>query len=647
MTIKLSDPRLPVVPQQTGQRAHDAVKEALETMRGVRGDVLDRAVFIRDLTDLGIIDVKGNKASLGTAVANPVTLTPDTGTGVPGLPPALSNIVATAGFSSVLLTWDDPHYAALAYYEVWRRTVTTTFDTANTMNVPASSLYITQPETTEMQSLGALPSRTPAQQELFSALVGLYDATANYTGSDATLVTLRNARIAVSAARANSSTGAIRVGTTVSPVYTDAVDTGTTYIYWVRAISTDGTAGPFNAVGLEVTTQPNIGKLMRELTDDINNSQIASFIFNGIDMKGYAGYSQNTTLGNSLVQQNTYINNLNAGWGVRISTAINGKKYVSGFGLNQEIINGGTSTFSTFLVAADRFAIVNPSGSSTDVAPFIVDGGKVYIDMAMIKKAAILELIAGSIVADYVRVGTGLVSTRINTSTINIGTWTQTNPNDPTTWTYNPNTGRQGNFSVDASGWMHTRYALMRGIVIYDDGGNVVLDTLNNTYQNAMVSRSNPINASNIGTFISNLAVGSLHIQGNAVTAPSAQTWAGSLTLNSSYTAIVSNMWVGINPVTGLSSVDNDIPVAIMWAAECTAQNTNAAPRRFRIRLSSVGGSNTVLYETFSGGRDTDQFNSGVVMARINAGVLYFVSLEATGSGIVYQGSLYAVVTRR
>lgn len=643
--IQLSKPKLPVVPQTSGQRAHDAVKETIETMRGTRGNILDRAIFVRDLQELGILDITGARVGLGGAVANPPTPGGVDG-GDSSTPPLLLNVVATAGFSHILLTWNDPHYGPLAYYEIWRRTVTTAFDEADTNNIPAAQLFMTPAEEVELNYYGSATEQTTQVYVMLEALDALYTATANYVeGDDAALVALRNARIGLSAARANDNSGAIRVGTSVAPIYSDPVDKGTTYIYWVRAVSNTGAFGPYNDPGVVATTQPDIGMIMRQLTDEIYETQIANFIFNGLNVADFdALFGDEASVGGALVQQAGWINELQAGWGVRVSQTVNGTKYISGFGLNQEINeNGG---FSTFLVAANRFAVIDPADQEA-VAPFIIDAGKTYINAAMIKKASIMELIAGSIIADYVRVGSGIVSAHINTSSINIGTWTQLDPDDPTSWVYDPNTGRQGNFSIDAAGTMVARYADLKGIIVRDLAGNVVLDTFWNSYQNAMVSRNNPISASNVGTFISKLAVNSLHIAGNAVTIPAAASWAGNLSLTGSWLWLISwGMPFSVGAVTGEPSIDGNIPVAIFWAAECSAENTNAQPRGFRIRKVS-GEGNVTIYQSFSGSRNVDQFSSGVVMTTVNAGTSYTFYLEATGAGTAYQASLFAIATRR
>lgn len=657
MTIKLSNPRLPAVPQQPGQRAHDALKETLETMRGTRGDVLDRAVFVRDLKDLGILEVKGGgRVGVGTTITNPPTTPGGSGPGIdnetyggdPYAPPKLQNVVASAGFSYIMLTWNDPHYGPLAYYEIWRKTVITPFDEAGTNNIPVEDLFMTPSEEAEYAYYAGLSERTPAIVSMLDALTALHDATANYVAdNDAALLALRTARSGLSAARANDAEGATRIGTSVAPIYSDPVDKGTTYIYWVRVVSTAEVAGPFNDPGVVATTQPDIGLVMRQLTDELYETQIANFIFNGINIAEWDEvFGDSASIAGSIVQQAGWISELQAGWGVRVEQTVDGTKYVSGFGLNSEINDG--VPFSTFLVAANRFAVIDPA-SRDQVAPFIIDAGKTYINHAMIKKAAIMELIAGSVVADFIRANSGIVSAHINSSTINIGTWTQLDPQDPTSWTYDPSTGRQGYFSVDSNGWMWATYALLKGIIITDNNNQIVLDTVNNTYQTAMVSKNNPISASNIGTFISKLAVNTLHIQGQAITVPAAVTNPNQVIVASGWTQLC-GMYYMI-PATGESSIDASVPVAIIWSAEAAAYNTDSPFRAFRVvKVSGLG--TEVVYEC-AGRQMTDWFNTSIALTTVQAGTLYAFQLQCSGLGngekpnVVYRSHLLALGVRR
>ena len=667
--IKLTQPSLPALPQPRAsdpstQRLYDAIKEYLETVRGTRGNPMDRAVFIGDLVATGLLSYSNGTISPGPGI--PGDIGDIDGSDDMTTPPALTNIVASAGFTSVLLTWNDPQFGRLKWYEIWRREVDDGITVADNENFYYDK-RITAGERTEMEALFALGTAATAQEvrlrEALDALLGLdadyyakFWAAAldeNNTTKRAELTEiaeqLKAARIAVETARADDpSAWAVRRGVALSPVFSDTIDRGKTYLYWVRAVSVALVPGPFNASGLQVTAAPDIEALMKELTREVNNSLIADFIFNGINMQGYAGFGEAVTLGESIVQQQAWINDMNAGWGVRIEISANGKPYAVGFGLNVDITDPNDPQ-STFLVRADRFAVLDPDDE--ELAPFIIDDGKVYIDTALIRRASITELLAGYVVADYIRVGSGIQAAHINGATFNIGNWVQTNPNDPNDpygWVWDPVPGRQGNFSVDEAGNMQARLAELNGVIIRDTSGNIVLDTVTGTYGSALVSTGNPINSSNVGTFISRLAVNTLHIAGNAVTVPESAQSTTRVPLSGGSWLPLINVSMTL-ATTGEVLVDEDVPVLIQWAAECDAENNDARARSFRIRqvCASILPEDQVVYESFSGARNTDQYNSGVLKAIVQAGEPTTWYLECKGNGNVYQSNMTVTAVRR
>jgi len=117
MTTKL--PGLKNIPPKTDRElkiALDAIKEALEVRLGRRGDPLDRAVTLRELSDSGIVKVR-NKA---VGVENGISPPDDGGPGDLTTPPAPTNLEASGAFTGILLTWDKASYGNHAYTEIWR-----------------------------------------------------------------------------------------------------------------------------------------------------------------------------------------------------------------------------------------------------------------------------------------------------------------------------------------------------------------------------------------------------------------------------------------------------------------------------------------------------------------------------------------------
>jgi hypothetical protein len=95
-----------------------SVREALQTLRGQRGDVLDRAITARTAIELGLVD------NLGRARTGDVTyVTNPPGAPGPGTPPDLTppptatGLVVTAGISHLFVSHDTPVYTTGAGHD--------------------------------------------------------------------------------------------------------------------------------------------------------------------------------------------------------------------------------------------------------------------------------------------------------------------------------------------------------------------------------------------------------------------------------------------------------------------------------------------------------------------------------------------------
>lgn len=308
------------------------------------------------------------------------------------------------------------------------------------------------------------------------------------------------------------------IGQSGGTTFVDPIGSGSaTQYYWVRHVNDDGIAGPFNAnSGTTGTTATDVNVLLSSLSNAITSSQLASSLATPI-----GNLPANTNASFTAVTNTT--NSLGAQYTVKIQTASSGGgTHVAGYGLATEAINGTTT--SAFIVAADRFAVVNPanhgqgqnnSDPASATVPFAVLSAQafptaadanatipagVYMDSAFINKATISSLLAGSIISDFSRTNIVMDAPHLLAGTINIGSITKpaATSTDPKTWTYG-GTNRTGNFSVDASGVMHCQGATIKR----QSDGAVVFD-------------ATELN----GTYIKNLSVDTVSIADNAVTVP-------------------------------------------------------------------------------------------------------------------------------
>jgi uncharacterized protein YjbI with pentapeptide repeats len=163
-------PQIPTVPisDQNVRTAVEGIRNIFNTRAFGKNEV-DRWVTWRDLVKSNIVVYRdGDTTFTGNQGGNFFPIGEDPADFTP--PPAPVNLTAVSAALTVILEWDDPQYANLAYAEIWRSTT---------------------------NDLGA----------------------------------------------------AVRIGTTVSFLYADAVGAGSiTYYYWVRLVSKKDIVGAYNSL---------------------------------------------------------------------------------------------------------------------------------------------------------------------------------------------------------------------------------------------------------------------------------------------------------------------------------------------------------------------------------------------------------------
>ena len=116
--------KLPAIPNSNDPSVK-ALKEALEVRLGRRGDALDRGLTLRDLYENGVIDVVGLPVlpvvggGTGGLPISPRPIIGDT-----SQPPAPLNVVASGGFTGIIVSWSKPQRKDLTAH-IYRNTVNT------------------------------------------------------------------------------------------------------------------------------------------------------------------------------------------------------------------------------------------------------------------------------------------------------------------------------------------------------------------------------------------------------------------------------------------------------------------------------------------------------------------------------------------
>lgn len=400
------------------QRYLSNLGEALEIRLGRKGDVRDRAITLRELIDSGMaVDLTNNPYDPNNPGGD-FGGNNDPEGNLAESPTAPTGFSVTAGFANVGVFWDHPEnqYRGHSYTEVYRADD----DTLSTA-----------------QLIGSTPG----------------NSLTDFIGS---------------------------------------VTTQTTYYYWARHVNVNNVQGPFNAnAGTAATLEPSPDYLLELLVDSIESTHLVQSLRDPIS-------NLPADTNQSFLDVGQDITDLEAQYTVKIQTNFAGNTHISGYGLANTVNNGTVE--SAFIIAADRFAIINPttySGGQTDSpdpthVPFVVQStattltlpsnevvdipAGVFIDSAFISKARILQLIAGSVTADYVLSSTFIRAPAIHGGTFNIGTFSDNNGSqDISTWSIS-GSQRISNFSVNANGVMHCKGAVMEGVTIKAPDGTVLVD---------------------------------------------------------------------------------------------------------------------------------------------------------------------------
>ena len=179
----------------------------------------------------------------------------------------------------------------------------------------------------------------------------------------------------------------------------------------------------------EVTTDTSILGSVAAIADDRIASATADggVIAQKINTLG-ASFANTYATAQSLTTVSNTVDSISASHMIKLD--VNG--YVAGYGLHNDGVG------SSFAVRADTFSV--GSSSASDVIPFIIQGGKVYLDTVLIKNAAISSAMVNSL--DVLKVS-GITSTFLLT---NIGVGKITNA-------YIANVIQSNNYVAGSSGW--------------------------------------------------------------------------------------------------------------------------------------------------------------------------------------------------
>tara|TARA_B100000508_G_scaffold138645_1_gene135148 strand:+ start:2226 stop:3854 length:1629 start_codon:yes stop_codon:yes gene_type:complete len=307
-------PGLPAVPSnlESDLKAYlEALGEALEIRLGRRGDDLDRAVTLRELTEAGLVTtIKAQPFDPNRDITKDTVGVSPIGGLVVTVPPPPSNFVASGAFKNVVLTWTDPRflYGNHAHTEVFRQDaqaadpdgIALNQTLSGSGNLTLNGILMTQDATNGTSINSSVEFNVPTTITITSAgndsgrtftVTGTNTSdgaqTEDITGANAGTATGSSifktvTQIAINGASAgNVSAGPAQsvdsIGSATQILIANAmtitdssVQAGKAYFYWVRFINTSGIGGPFNS------TNGTIASTVRIQEADISEDAITT-----------------------------------------------------------------------------------------------------------------------------------------------------------------------------------------------------------------------------------------------------------------------------------------------------------------------------------------------------------------------------------
>ena len=434
----------------------ESMKEAQEIRLGRRGDPRDRAITLRELIDSGLAKQLKENPFDPNAGAGAIDFTANTPLENLAVPPAPVGLEASGAFTAIILNWNgmsaSAPYGNHAYTEIWRsrannlggatlRATTTAFiytdevgygETyyywvryVSTSNVPGPYNNTNGVEASTLEDVATVMAEL---SETLQDLPGYAALEALISGSAGTAATV----IRSNSEPTTRDNGDALVG---NDIWIDTNDNNqayfrnTTNTAWIAArdsnlislynslsstvstntsnistaqsdiitLTSDTTANASAISSLTSTVNSNTSAIASEATTRANADSALSTSITNLSSTVSGNSSSITTLQSTTANIN---GDLNAMYVLQVATESNGSISSAGMVLGSNADSGsGAQSYVQF--RADKFAIWS---GSTNIAPFIVSGGVVYIDDARIQNGAITNAKIGNLAVDSAKI---------------------------------------------------------------------------------------------------------------------------------------------------------------------------------------------------------------------------------------------------
>ena len=510
------------------RRYAQSVSEAVDTLSGRRGNVIDRAVTFRDLLDTGVLRLAGGILGGGDVdVINPNDPNgPDSGP--TELPTQPTNLVATGGFLSIFLEWDLPPYNGHDYIEIFR------FASDNLVAAESAGAY-----TRYYGDLYFYVDPNVGSNETWyywvravnkDGVAGPFNSSSGTPATSAIDYEFVSGLIDESLSEAGQALG---LNDTI-----DALENFTGYTSSYNGDSLVVRMGDVETVAGNAATSAQLQSesITRANADNALSAQISTLT---------------STVGSNTTSIQTNVSTINGIQG-KYAVKVDNNGHVSGFGLisqaNDHPAGFVVQPTSTFIINADRFALAAPYNANSTVNnnvgtnyPFkvlttaqTINGvsvpAGVYIDDAFIHDAQITNALIKDATITSAKI------TELTASKISSGTITIDNTNDIAI--------RQGKSSY---------YGTANGFWIGRLNGSAAFNLGNSTDYVKFNGSTLEITGASINT----ASIGTLQLAGNSVTVPEGDSATVSVNCGNSYVFLDSQLnylstWTSATVPTGI-----------------------------------------------------------------------------------------------
>ena len=393
-------PALKNIPPKIDRELRDtleSMREAQEIRLGRRGDPLDRAVTLRELVESGLAKRLSERPFDPNGLID--FIPNDDQKGDLTIPPAPTGLEASGAFTEIIVTWNPAQYSNHAFTEVWRSrddevgtatliTTTASFIITDPVGYDQTYFYwVRFVSTSNVRGPFNQTNGTKADtiENIGAVMQQLSESLSNLPGFNLITTTAAAANVIKSSSAPSTRADGSSIG-----AFDIWFDTDDGQIYTRNASNNAWVAGRdatlVNLFGSTSFTGSTLTAAMATAQSDIvtvTNAQNATASSVTSLTSTVNGNTSSINTLNTTTASHT--GDLNAMFVLQVATESNSSKSVAGMVIGSNASDGsGAQSFVQF--QADKFAIFS---GSTNVAPFIVSGGSVFIDSARIQDGAI------------------------------------------------------------------------------------------------------------------------------------------------------------------------------------------------------------------------------------------------------------------